>query len=187
MRLPQIRLQSQMAKINITQTPASQQITQRKADMSIKQPSAELSINTTPSKLTIDQTQAWEDLDLMSILKRNTKFANEGSQALFKGMARRARQGKELMRIEQKGDPLITQAVENSSKGKKDINVKFIPSPFSVKTDYRPSEVNISVRQNKPIIQATPRKPEHVYQPGTVNVEMKQDADLQIDFINLYT
>lgn len=187
MKLPQIQLQSQMAKINISQTEGKQEITQPKAELSIQQPPADLSFHTTPSKLTIDQTQAWEDLNLMSILKRNAMFAKEGGQAILEGMARRAQQGRELMQIEQKGDPLISQAIANGSRKIKDINIKFIPSPFSVKIDYKPSNVDIHVETNKPIVDATPRYPKHHYEPGKVYVDMKQYAELEIDFINLYT
>lgn len=91
------------------------------------------------------------------------------------------------MQLEQQGDPLISQAIENSSESTKDLNVKFIPSPFSVKTMYEPSEVNMDVEQNKPIVAATAHYPEHSYEPGQVSVEMKQYEDLNIDFINLYT
>jgi len=187
MRLPQIQLQSQMAKINISQTKGRQEITQEKADMSIQQPPAELTYHTTPSKLTIDQTRAWQDLNLMSILKRNTMFAEEGGQAVFEGMARRAAQGRELMQLEHKGDPMIEQAIENSSEAVKDINIKFVPFPLSVNIDYEPSKLTIDVEQNKPIVETTPHTPSHHYEPGSVSVEMKQFAELDIDFINLYT
>ncbi|MUK90802.1 hypothetical protein GMD78_20840 [Ornithinibacillus sp. L9] len=187
MQLPQIRLQSQMAKIEITQQPAKQEISQPKADLSIQQPSADISMRKTPSKLTIDQTQAWEDMDLMHIFRRNEKFAQDGKQGNLDGIGRRAEQGKELMEIEKGGNPIVSQAITNGHNAMKSLGIKFVPSTFAVKIDYQPSELEIDVTVNKPIIEAQANKPEHYFEPGTVNTSMKQFPNLDIDFVNLFT
>jgi hypothetical protein len=186
MNIPQIRMQSQMAQIEISQTPAKQSIRQPKAEMSIQQPAASLSIQTTPSRLQIDQTQAWEDMNLMHITRRNEKFAEEGLRAVQEGVAKKAVQGKELMMIEKEGNPIVAQAVTNSQKPKKQLAITFIPSPFSVKINYQPSEVNIEVQTNKPVIEVQRNNPEIQYEPGSVDIRMKQFQDLNIDFVNLY-
>lgn len=187
MQFPQIRMESQMAKISIQQSQGMQEIRQPKADLSIEQPKAEISIRTNPSKLTIDQTQAWEDMNIMSPLRRTEKLAQEGYQGFLEGTERRARQGTELMRIENKGDPLIGQAIENGYGGMKTLGITFIPSPFSVKMNYEPADVQIDVQTNKPVINATIRKPEHDYSRSQVEIQMKQYEHLEIDFINLFS
>ncbi|OZU88798.1 hypothetical protein CIL03_10970 [Virgibacillus indicus] len=186
MRLPQIRIDSQMAKIQIQQTAGKQEIQQPNAKISIQQPQAEISMTTTPSKLQIDQTQAWEDMNLMHITKRNDKFARAGLQDLQAGMARRAQQGSELMKIENKGNPIASQAIANGYRAKQSLGIKFIPSRFAVKTSYQPSEVQIDVQTNKPVIEATIRKPEHIYKQGSVDISMQQYQQLEIDYINLF-
>ncbi|PAV31017.1 hypothetical protein CIL05_04725 [Virgibacillus profundi] len=186
MRLPQIRMESQMAKIQIQQTPGKQEIQQPNAKTSIQLPKAQVSMSTTPSKLQIDQTKAWEDMNLMHITKRNDKFAQEGVQAIKEGMARRAQQGSQLMKIENNGNPIASQAIANGYDGKKNLGIKFIPSHFSVKINYQPSEVHINVQTNKPVIEATIRKPEHIYKKGSVDISMQQYQELEIDFINLF-
>jgi len=186
MNIPQIRMQSQMAQIEINQASAKQYIEQPHAEMSIQQPAASLSIHTTPSKLQIDQTKAWEDMNLMHITSRNERFAQEGLRAVQEGMARRAVQGRQLMMIENDGNPIKDQAVANSQNPKKQLGITFIPSPFSVKINYQPSEVNIDVQTNKPVIDVQRNDPEFHYEPGYVNISMKQFQELDIDFVNLY-
>ncbi|WP_164218345.1 DUF6470 family protein [Virgibacillus sp. YIM 98842] len=186
MNIPQIRMQSQMAQIEISQTAAKQYIRQPAAEISIQQPPASLSIQTTPSRLQIDQTQAWEDMNLMHISRLNEKFAKEGLRAVQEGMAKKAAQGRELMMIENEGAPVIEQAMTNSQDPVKQLGINFIPSPFSVKINYQPSDVEIDVQVNKPVIEVERNNPQIHYEPGSVDIRMKQFQELNIDFINLY-
>ncbi|MBM7570244.1 DUF6470 family protein [Aquibacillus albus] len=185
MQLPQIRLQSQMANIQINQTPAQQSIQQNNAIQTIKQPKADLDIQRTPSKLTIDQTQAWEDMDLKPISRRIEEAAQLGKQAVLKGIARRARQGDELMKIENNGNPIARQAKENGFDEPKQFNIGWIPSAGAVKIDYQPSSVEVNIQPRKPIIESTVQKPNIDYKPGEVDISLKQRNELHIDFINL--
>lgn len=187
MQLPQIRMQSQMAHITIQQTDGKQRIRQTEASLSIQQPKAEMTIKTTPSKLDINQTQAWEDMNIMHIFKRIEKFANEGLQAANEGTARRARQGDAMMKIENKGNPIASQAIQNAFDDMKKLGIKFIPSMSAVKINYKPADVNIDVNINKPIINAEPHKPQIEFTPGSVNVSMQNYQSLEIDFVNLFS
>ncbi|WP_121640153.1 DUF6470 family protein [Virgibacillus sp. Bac330] len=183
MNIPQLKMTSQMAQIELQQTKPKQTIRQPKADISIQQPKAEMSMRTTPSKLTIDQTKAFADANLMSIFQRNDQFAREGKQAVLEGIERRAQQGTELMKIEQKGNPLISQAKMNAYTPMKRLGIAFIPSPFSVKIDYKPAELHIDVQAKKPNIKVQTNSPEHHYVPGDVLTKMKQYQDLQIEVV----
>ncbi len=180
-------MESQLARIQIQQTPGKQEIQQPKARISIQQPKAEVTMKTTPSKLSIDQTQAWEDMGLMHISKRIEKFANDGRQGVLEGIARRVQQGAELMKIENSSSPIVNQAITNAQDQMKQLGIKFIPSHFAVKIDYQPSEVQIDVNVNQPIIDNKAQKPIINYQPGEVSTSMQQYHDLQIDFINLFS
>ncbi|TMN21354.1 DUF6470 family protein [Lentibacillus cibarius] len=183
MQMLQIRMESQPAKIHIQTSPPIQKIHQSQAEMSIRQPKADLSITTTPSKLTIDQTKAWEDMNLMSLSKWMEKFADEGRKGAMEGTARRVRQGAELMTIEHDGNPIARQASGNAFDEMKRIGITFVPSPFAVKLNYRPSKVQIDARANEPMINAEPQKVIHQYTPGDVAITMQQHQDLQIDFV----
>lgn len=184
MNIPQIRMESQFARIGIEQTKPVQEIEQPPAQLSIEQPPADLEIEQIPAKLTIDQTEAWEDMDLKTVFKRTEEFAQLGYESWLEGMARVSEQGDELMRIENGGDPIVRQAIENSEQPQYEFNVGWIPSPFSVNIHYEPGEVRIRAKANEPIIDATQNKPIHRYTPGKVNIYVAQHNKLSISFVN---
>lgn len=185
MEFAQIRLESQSAMIGIRTTKPVQEIQQPKADLTIEQPRAELTIQTTPGKLTIDQTEAWADMDLKHISRRIAEAADKGYQDSLEGIARRAQEGAELMQIENGGSPIAQIAKRNSEGPDLQFNVGWIPSHFSVKTNYEPAKVDIQVKENKPIINAGINKPIHEYTPGKVDISLEQRQSLKIDFANL--
>jgi hypothetical protein len=185
MKLPQIRLQSTFAKIAIETTPPVQEIKQPPAELDLQQPPAEMKIETTPAKLTIDQTKAWEDMNLKSIFRLIEEFAQKGYEDWLEGLARVSRQGDELMRIEDGGNPLAEQAKENSEDPIYDFNIGWIPSLFSVKTNFEPAKVHIDVKVHQPIIRAKTNKPMIHYTPGKVMIDLAQRNSLKIDFVNL--
>lgn len=155
--------------------------------MSIKQPHADLFIQTKQGQLTIDQTQAWEDMNLMSIKRRIEQIAQKGLNAVQEGMARRAQQGTQLMKIEHGGQPIREQAVINASRPTKSLSIHFIPSPLSVKIGYIPSKLHIAAETKKPEIDAIANRPQHIYEPGNIDIKIAQYEQLEIDFVNVFS
>lgn len=181
MSVPQLRMESTKGQIGITTTQPVQEFEQQPADLEIQQPKADLSIETTPGTLTIAQSQAWADMDLKPISKRIEEFAQRGYSDWLDGLSRMAEQGDELMRIENGGQPIADQAKENGEDPMLEFNIGFVPSPFSVKTNYEPPKVNIDWQVNRPIIESRINKPIHGYKPGKVQIDMKQWPSLIID------
>ncbi|WP_110112535.1 DUF6470 family protein [Bacillus sp. CGMCC 1.16541] len=186
MRLPQIRLESTSAKVNVQTVPAKMEQSQPAADLSIQQPQAEMTIERTPSQLSIDQTKAWEDMDLKHISRRVEEAVDQGHEDWLAGIARRAQEGEDLMRIEDGGNPIPDHAKQNSESPTYDFNIGWIPSPGGVKIGYTPGKVDIRWKTNAPIIQSSINKPVLNYEPGKVNVSMAQYSSLKIDFEHLY-
>jgi hypothetical protein len=185
MNFPQLRMESTFGRIGLTIQNAYQTIEQPKAELSIRQPKAELDIETTDGKLTIDQTQAWEDMDLKHIFRRIEEYAQNGYKDWLSGMARVSQEGDELLKIENGGNPIPEQAKMNSESPMYDFNIGFIPSHFSVKTNYQPGKLKIDWYTNKPQIDVKVNNPLIEYTPGKVHGEMKQWSSLTIDFIGL--
>ncbi|WP_153126685.1 DUF6470 family protein [Peribacillus tepidiphilus] len=185
MKLPQIRMESTFIKLGLNIQKPVQTIEQPKAQQTIEQPRPELNIETIPAKLTIDQSKAWEDMDLKSIFKRTEEFADYGYESWLAGLERRAQQGQELMKIENKGNVIASQAKINGERPEKQFNIGWIPSYFSVKTNYRPAEVKIDWKLNKPNIDVRLNKPIHEYHPGMVTGHIERWNDLKIDYVNL--
>jgi hypothetical protein len=185
MNFPQLRMESTFGQLGISSQKPVQEIEQPPAEISIVQPKAELSIERTPSNLMIDQTQAWEDMDLKHIFKRIEEYAQNGYQDWLAGMGRRAQEGDDLMRIEIGGNPIPEHAKIDSETPQYEFNIGFVPSHFSVKTNYQPSNLNINWKTNKPEVDLKVNKPRHDYTPGVIRGEMKRWPSLKIEVVGL--
>ncbi|UOR11673.1 DUF6470 family protein [Halobacillus amylolyticus] len=181
MPVPKVQIQTTEARIGINVQKGQQTIRQQKAELSIQQPKADMTIRQRPGKLTIDQTKAWHNLDLKNVLVRTEELVGEARQIWLEGIARVSREGDELMRIEDGGNPIAAHAKQNA-------RFEFTMQPGGrpaydlVDFNYVPGEAEISVEPQKPIIKAQPREPEIAYQPGNVDIYMRQYANIQIDW-----
>jgi hypothetical protein len=181
MNFPQIKMESVLGKLVTTTTNALVTIEQPPADLKISQPKAELDIRSIEGKLTIDQTKAWEDMDLKHIFRRIEEYAQNGFQDWLAGMARVSQEGDDMMRIENGGDPIPTQAKINSESPMYDFNVGFVPSHFSVKINYQPSHLKFNWKTNKPEIDVKINRPHIEYTAGRVRGEIEQWPSLKIE------
>jgi hypothetical protein len=183
MNLPQIRLQSTFAKIDIHTQNAQLTIEQPPAELTIEQPKAEMEVVKIPSRLTIDQTKARADVDLKSAPQRIAEAAQEGQQAVLEGIARRAQEGDQLMQIENGGNPIAEQAKQHHFVPEHEFGIGWIPSAGSVQINYDPGSTDINWKINKPIINSQAHKPIINYYPGKVDISMQQYQSLNVDFV----
>jgi hypothetical protein len=182
MNLPQIRMESNFAKIGIETNRGQLQIEQRHADMSIEQPKAEMIIDRRPPRLTIDQTQAFEDVQLKSVFRMTEDAAQAGYQQAMNAIASKSQEGDELMMIEHGFSAIRSQAQRNSEAPPADFNIGWIPSHNSVKINYDPGETNFRWNTRQVNIEVTPNKPNINYYPGKTDIFMQQKNSLNIDF-----
>ncbi|SFJ45671.1 hypothetical protein SAMN04487936_102244 [Halobacillus dabanensis] len=181
MNIPQLRVQSTPGRIGLAINKPEQTIKQHKAGQSIQQPKADMKIEQKPGKLTIDQTNAWHNLDLKNVLVRTEELVGIANNLWMEGLSRVSREGDELMRIENGGNPIAAQAKRNAG-------FEFTLQPGSrptyelVQTNYQPGEAQIYIQRREPIIDNKKRDPEHHYRPGNVHVSMEQMPDLKIDW-----
>lgn len=182
MQIPQIRMESTFIKLGLDIEKPNQQIEQPQAIQTIEQHQAVITMETTPGRLTIDQTKAREDVDLKSIFRRTEDAAQSGYQDWMTGLARRAQQGTQLRSIQYKGNTIANQAKANSEREVKQFNIGWVPSPFSVKTDYQPSQLHIDVQVQRPNIQVQTQKANIEYTPGKVTPFVAKQNSLTIDF-----
>ncbi|WP_428909638.1 DUF6470 family protein [Niallia sp. Krafla_26] len=183
MQIPQIRMQSIPAKIEIHSTPSQQSIRQPKAQQSIQQPQAQMSIRTTPGRLSIDQTKAWESMDIKHIFRRIAETAQKGKSDALSGIARRASEGTEMMRIEYGVNAIVNMAKRKGQLFDFQYNIGFVPPPFSVKVHYQPRKVNIDVQTQKVRHEAVTQKPRIDFQAGDVDIRLEQRNQLKIDVV----
>lgn len=178
---PQIQIRTTKAILGLNIEKPIQHIEQPKADLHIEQPPATITISSKPARLTIDQSKAWSDMGLLGPLASTRKFAEEGHQAWLEGIARRAQEGDQLMKIENGGNAIAAISAEKGLHPYKKLGIKFIPSVNSVDIDYQPGYLDIKIDRNKPIIDVKVNKPIHEYKPGDVSGYMIQYPSIKID------
>lgn len=177
---------SQRGKIQISQTGGELNISQPKADMSISQPQAQMSIQSSKGKLTIDQSQAFEEANLYGPLRAVEKEAQAGRQAVQEGTRRRAAEGAQLIDIHFEGNQIAEQAKQKTHRQYTPPSIKYIPSPFSVKTNYEKGKLAINAKASEPKIDVKINKPVMDFQRGKVNISMAQHPHLSIYFESTY-
>ncbi|MEC3882776.1 DUF6470 family protein [Halobacillus sp. HZG1] len=181
MNIPKLQMQSTPGRIGLRVNKPEQTIKQHQVEQSIQQPKADMKIEQNPGKLTIDQTNAWHNLDMKSVMVRTEELVGIAKDLWMEGLARVSREGDDLMRIENGGNPIAEQAKRNTG-----YDFTFQPGGRPtyelVKINYQSEETKINIQQREPIIENKKREPEHHYRPGKVDVSMEQIPDLKIDW-----
>ncbi|GEM01718.1 hypothetical protein SAMN05421839_1209 [Halolactibacillus halophilus] len=185
MRLPQIRIDQQFARIGISMEDAKVQMSQPEADLSIKQPQADVNIETRPGRLSIDQSQAFHDLGQYPVKEAIRLEALEGKKLVAEGTRRRRREGDQLMKIENGGDPIKQQAKTRMPREYRPFNIGVIPSYNSVKINYEPADVNVDIQANKPVIQSQANPVQRQVTPANFDVYLDQQNYIDISFENV--
>lgn len=185
MRLPQIRIDQQFARIGMSMEDAKVQMSQPEADLSIKQPPADVNIEIRPGKLSIDQSQAFHDLGQYPVKEAVRLEAEEGKKLVAEGMRRRRREGDQLMKIENGGDPIKQQAKTRMPREYRPFNIGVIPSYNSVKINYEPADVNVDIQANKPVIRSQANPVQRQVTPANFDVYLDQQNYIDISFVNV--
>ncbi len=183
MNMPYLQVNQTGGQLGINYYQPNMKIQQPQADMRIEQPAAILDINFKKSELHIDQTEAFADVDQKSAARRTREWAEQAKQMLAQGVARRAREGDQMMKIENGGGAVAQISKQKSNPPMKEIGIGYLPKThFRVKIDYNPGEVDINVTPNKPRIDVTPNKPtiQHENWRADIYLQQKDSFDLEI-------
>lgn len=182
--MPTILYHIQNGQIGINQSRPNLEIHQKEADLSIKQPAAILEIKTTPGRLLIDQTEAFADVDYKGILRRSKEWTAKAIQEINANIAKIAREGDQMMQIENGGNVFAQIAKADGFPPMKERNLAYIPKDFRhVKIDITPTKVDINVQRRDPIIESKINKPELTYHRWQTDVYMLQKPNLSFEVI----
>ncbi|MCI1858733.1 MAG: DUF6470 family protein [Sporolactobacillus sp.] len=188
--MPHLEMHQVYGRITMRTQPASLAIRQPHAEQSIEQPKATLTIDRRPAQLTIDQSAAWHNLDLKSAIVRNRESAQAGRQTVLDGIARRAREGDELLHIEQKKgkNVLAQQAAARAAAAYigTTYDTGHTPPFLSVRYTIDPGYLHVDWQRHNPQIQSTTHAPEYTYYPGDVQIKMAQYPSLDIRAVGLF-
>ncbi|MEB6112864.1 DUF6470 family protein [Kurthia gibsonii] len=185
MKLDQIQLNIQDAKVDLNITQPKQYIEQPRAQQHIEQPAATLEIHHTDAKLLVDSSQAYRDLGLISNGESIRNFAAKGQSAVMEGMARRASEGNAMMEIRKSvGRETISNiAKQHDTFEQQRLGITWKPSVGSVKIKYQEGSLDIRIQAQKPEIDVQLGKVVHDYQSGDVTGTLIQREKVETTVI----
>lgn len=145
MNMPKIQISQTAAQIGMQSHKPQMSIQQRSADMSIHQDlHNNLSMQTTDAELHIDQSAAFADADVKSILRRNEEFASKANQNVMQYVAKVARDGEQMKKIENPGDVIAQLAVGRGLQPERQFELGSVPSGMEkVRINHVPAELSI--------------------------------------------
>lgn len=183
MKLDRVDIRTTDQKVEIHSTSPKLDLHSTNAQVNMEQPAAILEMSSQAAKLQIDQSQAWRDMGLLTPLEAGKQAAQKGMQAVKEGTARRAREGDQMMHIENGGDAIVQIA-----KSKLDIKpvrsaIKWIPSADAVKSTYIPGNLDIRITPQPVRYDVKIGDVQGNYTPGTVTGTTIQRASVETNVI----
>jgi hypothetical protein len=182
MNIPQLQIQTTRGILGLQIDKPIQEIEQPKATLTQEQPAAIWEMSSTRPQLSLDTTEVRADIDLKSPLRRSAENAQYGMQQLMEGIARRAQEGQQLVRIEDGGNAIINIAKQNGTPPPKQMAFKFVGDRTKIQMFFQPGSLNINATPQKPVLDVQINKPLHNYTQGKVTGVMEQYPSIQIDW-----
>lgn len=181
MNIPQLQIQTTRGVLGLQITKPTQEIEQPRPTISQQQPAAILEMSTTRPKLSIDTTENRADIDMKSVFRRSAENAQFGHQSVQEGIARRAQEGQQLVKIENGGNALLEIIKQNSTPPPARLGIRFIGDRTKIQTDIQGGSLSINATPQKPVYDVQVNKPIHHYTQGKVTGQMERWPDIQID------
>lgn len=185
MKLDQIQIRTQDAKVNLNISKPTQYIKQERAKQTIEQPAATIQMSHRDAKLLVDSSQAYRDLGLLTTKESIEQAAQKGKTAVMQGIARRVREGNQLMDISKSidGSTITSIAKSRDTFEHKQISIKWVPSVGAVKITYQAGNLNIHAQENKPKIDVQLGDVVHNYTPGKISGQLLQRESVETTVI----
>ena len=181
MNIPQLQIQTTKGILGLQITKPTQEIEQPRATLSQQQPAAILEISTTRPQLSLDTTEARADVDMKSIFRRSEENAQFGRQSVMEGIARRAQEGQQLVKIGNGGNAIVAIAKQNTDSPPAPLGIRFVGNRSQIQMSITPGTTDIQATPQKAINDVQVNKPIHNYTQGKVTGQMEQYPSIQID------
>lgn len=186
MNVPRLELSSTFAQIGMSSKRPPMSIRQPNADLQISQSHVNLNIKRSNGTLTIDQSEAFASVDSKPPLRRANEFYAKTNSIVAKYIAKTARQGDQMMRIEKNSSNAFAQiAKENSKLIEHEVKYGVAPKPLSVKMNYQPGELSITVNPDRIDIKVQKRDPQITIPKWQTDVYVRQKNNLNIQVVGL--
>lgn len=187
MQVPQLRINQTHGQIGMNHHRPHLDIKQHNADLSIKQEHvATLQISQKAAKLSIDQSEAFADANLKGPLRSSNEFIAKTKQNVMQFIAKKSREGDQMMKIENGGGVIASIAAQNSHLYPPlDFNYDTMPKPMRVNIQFQPNDVDIRVNRIEPDIQVTKNDPTIQHRPWQIDTYMTQKQSISFQAVGL--
>ena len=176
--MPQITINQIFARIGMDIRKPEHSIKQTKPETTIEQGKGKQQINQENVKVNIDNYPARYDLGYRNYKDFMKDFAQEGQQTSLSQIKKYASQGDQLMRIENGGKPIISQAKQENKPSQKEIALRWKRGP---KISVKENSLDISYSPQKVKSNLSRGKVNSNLNWGKVNTYLEQKADLEIN------
>lgn len=176
-----IRITTQQGQIGINTTNARLLITQRPAEIDTHTEQATLEMHTEQIQIRIDQQQCFNESGLMSPSAFSEDVSQQGKQAVYEGISRRAAEGNQMAAIEKGNDAIANIAFDNSFHIA-DFNITFMPKS-KPEIDFVGGNIDIKVNEGSVEMKVKINRPDIEFEPGSIEIFLKQKPDISIKYI----
>ena len=184
MQIPQLRMESQFARLGLNITKPEQEIQQPHAELNLQQKPAELSIVQASTELNIDSSQARANIGIMTSMQFSDSNVAYAHQKWLQAISEKSQEGDRLMRIYTKENAIAEIGRE---KDQRVLEGGYTPPSAStdegVDVNIQLKPVDINVNKNGMSMSPVIRPPELSYTPGKVEPYMLQYNRLKIDVV----
>ncbi len=138
----------------------------------------------TPVKVEIDSTACREAWGCYTTAALSQKLAQAGKKAVESGIARRMRQGRQVMENGAKTDAIVNVNWENMLPKKGELRLADVPPP---KITVIPSKIEGEIKPGKIQIDIKPGKYNFNFKPAKVQMAVKQYASVKVTVAGNYS
>lgn len=180
--MPQIQISQTWAQIGIRHIPGQLQIEQPHPVVESESRPPELKIHRRGSQLLIDQTRAWEAYALISPVKL-TQTIVSNIKAVYPHMVAKIAQDGDRMADVHLSTNVFTQLAREQPRPLTELKIAGPASTLNVEFEYQPEELALEVQAGNWQYRIKAQKPQITYQPGRVEIYLRQPPQLEIDWI----
>ncbi|RKP47256.1 hypothetical protein D7Z26_23405 [Cohnella endophytica] len=168
------------ALIGMESRRATIDIRSPRGELSIQQPQAKVEMESPPGELIIDSTRAQDALGVGPHLRFMSNMYSQMQNVYLQALGNIVQDGNRMAQITNPRNAFADIA-RDVFQEKSPIRYTTEASCFNVQIDYIPHKVNIQVKPQRAIIEYTPHKPEITYNPGNLDIYLRQKNSIQFE------
>ncbi|XOK61311.1 DUF6470 family protein [Paenibacillus elgii] len=187
MNLLRLSIQQTLGQIGMQSQNASTDMRSPRGQLSIEQHPAQMDFHSEPGELRIDSSAAWAALGSGPHMEWMNSIYSQAPGIALQGIARIVENGNRMAQIHNPRNA-FAELAQNAFSNESSVQYVGPASNMNVKIQYEAKAAVTNIEARKADIQYTPMKPEIRYNPGRVDIYMRQmnSIDIQVTTYDWY-